>query len=220
MAVTLLLMRHGKVSSHLGDIPITPEGWADAVNVGRHLSGRALGRCVLLAAPTRRAIETVQALREGLLDCRPDLSIPLPRITDALRNPDLFLAGTRVEMVSSAEAFAEQVPGLSQGDVLATPFFQNFLSAPDRIAAWLYEPAPPGDDVAAVARRVVAFARSFNWPGVEVDTVLAVTHSPVLRALSIVLLGEDPGEPPHLHGLALSVGEQSLSAAVFDPLAG
>jgi broad specificity phosphatase PhoE len=124
MAVTLLLMRHGKVSSHLGDIPITPEGWADAVNVGRHLSGRALGRCVLLAAPTRRAIETVQALREGLLDCRPDLSIPLPRITDALRNPDLFLAGTRVEMVSSAEAFAEQVPGLSQGDVLATPFLR------------------------------------------------------------------------------------------------
>ena len=40
-----------------------------------------------------------------------------PKVAFALRNPDLYLAGVRVNMVSSAGALAEQVDGLSAEDV-------------------------------------------------------------------------------------------------------
>jgi broad specificity phosphatase PhoE len=48
--------------------------------------------------------------------------------------------------------------------------------------------------------------------------VLCVTHSPVLRALALRLLGSDPGEPDHLSGFALQLdagGDAHLEW--FDP---
>ena len=139
----------------------------------------------------------------------------------ALRNPDIYLAGARVDMVSSPQAFADQVPGLSADDVLAVEFFSGWFAAPDRIEWWLRHPAPPGDDAPAVAARLAAFAGSLGdaGPGAP-DTVIGVTHSPLLRAVSLMFMGVDPGEPAHLTGFGLDLlPAGSVRAVAFDPVA-
>jgi hypothetical protein len=137
-----------------------------------------------------------------------------PEVAFALRNPDLYLAGGRVDMVSSPEAFAEQVPWLAPDDVLRVPFFAGFLTAPDRITYWLRCSGPPGDDAGAVAARIVTFARSLA-DGTPPDTVVAVTHSPVLRAVAVGLGLDDPGEPPYLTGYEVTA--DPAAAREFDP---
>jgi hypothetical protein len=50
------------------------------------------------------------------------------------------------------------------------------------------------------------------------DTVVAITHSPLLRAVSVAFTGADPGEPGYLTGFSLEVGPESpVRAAAFDP---
>jgi broad specificity phosphatase PhoE len=90
------------------------------------------------------------------------------------------------------------------------PFFGAFLACPDRIGYWVAQPDPPGEDTVAVARRQMTFATSLldKQEDGPVRYVLA-THSPVLRAILLCYLGEDPGEPGHLEpiDLTLSRGE-------------
>jgi hypothetical protein len=140
-----------------------------------------------------------------------------PQVAFALRNPDLYLAGTRVDMVSSLDAFADQVDGLSAEDVAKTGFFHEFITSPDRIGRWLAHESPPGEDAGSIGARIRSFAGSLidplpHRPGV----VVAVTHSPLVRAAALDLLGHDIGEPPWLSGLVVTVGaERRLSAEVF-----
>jgi broad specificity phosphatase PhoE len=213
----LLLLRHGEVASHRGDVPLTAAGRAQAEDAGRRLAAAGVGKVRLLSGATRRAQETADGVRDGLAAA--GAQVAGPDVAFALRNPDLYLAGARVDMVSTAEAFAAQVPWLTADDVLAVPFFAGFLTAPDRIEHWLRSPAPPGDDAAAVAARIVAFARSLGDAGTRADTVVAVTHSPVLRAVGVGLGLDDPGEPPYLTGFEVWVGDGAASAKPFDPFA-
>ncbi|MEU6698563.1 hypothetical protein [Pseudonocardia sp. NPDC046786] len=71
----------------------------------------------------------------------------------ALRNPDLYLAGVRVNMVSGAERFAVQVPGFDEADGRTVRFFDDWLTVPDRVGLWVAHenrpetprpPSPPG----------------------------------------------------------------------------
>jgi broad specificity phosphatase PhoE len=212
-APRLILLRHGEVASHRGDVPITGEGRRQATEAGRRLGG--LGSVRLLAGATRRARETAEGVADGLRAA--GVPVTGPDVAFALRNPDLYLAGARVDMVSSPEAFAEQVPWLAPDDVLAVPFFAGFLTAPDRIEHWLRSAAPPGDDAAAVAARIVTFARSLA-DGSPPEAVVAVTHSPVLRAVAVGLGLDDPGEPPYLTGYEVTA--EPAGAAVFTPFGG
>ncbi len=82
-----------------------------------------------------------------------------PKVAFALRNPDLYLAGVRVNMVSSADALAEQVDGLSAEDVAFSGFFPTFFDSPDRIGWWLAHPSPPGEHARSVAARVESICR-------------------------------------------------------------
>jgi broad specificity phosphatase PhoE len=213
----LLLLRHGEVASHRGDVPLTAAGREHAVEAGRCLATSGPGTVRLLSGATRRAQETADGVGDGLRAA--GVAVCGPDVAFALRNPDLYLAGARVDMVSTAEAFAAQVPWLTADDVLTAPFFAGFLSAPDRIEFWLRSSAPPGDGTAAVAARIVAFARSLGDPGVGADTVIGVTHSPVLRAVAVGLGLEDPGEPPYLTGYSVSVDADGACAELVTPFA-
>ena len=82
-------------------------------------------------------------------------------------------------MVSSETAFAEQVPGFTEADVAKVTFFNEWLTVPDRVGWWVRHPEPPGDDAAAVARRIRAFAASFADRDDAPPVTVAVTHSPV-----------------------------------------
>jgi broad specificity phosphatase PhoE len=216
----LVLLRHAEVASHRGDQPLTPAGRASAERAGGLLGGKGLGRLRVLSGATRRALETAQGLVEGLTTADPSVPTRSPRVAFALRNPDIYLGGERVEMVSTAEAFAEQVPEMTADDVVRVPFFHAFLTAPDRIGFWLHSAHPPGDDAAGVAERIAAFAASLADSGPRTpDTVVAVTHSPVLRAVALTFAGADPGEPPYLNGYLVDVlGGGTVRATAFDAL--
>lgn len=198
----LLLLRHGEVASHRGDVPVTGDGLALATQVGRRLAARE-AELRLLSGETMRARQTAEAIADGAraAGCK----VTGPNTCFAMRNPDLYVAGERVNLVSSADALAAQVAGFTPELADEVPFFHDFFRAPDRIAYWLHQPTPPGEDAAAVAQRVSNFAASLaDRQGGEWMTV-AVTHSPVLRACALQLIGEDPGEPQWLAGLMINI---------------
>jgi broad specificity phosphatase PhoE len=215
MTSELLLLRHGEVESHRGDVPVTTEGLQTAAEVGAHLAARATGRRIrIVSGETRRTRDTAEAVARGAVDGGAD--VVTGGVAFALRNPDLYLAGVRVNMVSSEQAFAEQVPGLAEADIGKLAFFRDWLSVPDRVGWWVAHENPPGDTAADVARRIERFAASFaDRPGD--DLVVGVTHSPVLRALAVHCTGTDPGEPAWLAGIAADVADdRSVTFRVLD----
>jgi broad specificity phosphatase PhoE len=135
----------------------------------------------------------------------------------ALRNPDLYLAGVRVDMVSSEAAFAAQVPGFTEADVAKVAFFAEWLTVPDRVGWWVRHPEPPGDDAAAVAARIRTFAASLADRDDDTAFTVAVTHSPVLRACALEPAGGDIGEPAWLAGLEAEVDvDRTVRLRVLD----
>ncbi len=205
--VRLYLLRHGEVESHRGDVPITPAALEHGFAVGEQLATAEQGPFLVLSGDTRRASETAAKVAEGLRGS--GATVEGPTVAHALRNPDLYLAGTRVNMVSSAEALAAQVSGLNPEDVAGLDFYPQFFVESDRIGWWLGHGDPPGEDTAAVAARVESFARSLADPRPSrPPVVIAVTHSPLLRAVGLTALGEDIGEPDWVSGLLIEVSER------------
>jgi len=205
-AVRLIVLRHGAVASHRGDVPLTDQGRTQAVSAGRCFAMRNVTFAALRTSPTIRTRETAEHFRQGFSAARPDLLAPRPRPSFALRNPDLYLGGHHVNMVSSASAFHEQARSVTEEDVLKVPFYAGFLADADRVGYWLGHSHPPGDTAHAVGQRIEAFTRSLaHVPGWSGQTVVGITHSPVLRAIALRFLGADPGEPPYLHGYRLTL---------------
>src|SRR6266699_3862130 len=176
------LVRHGKIESHRGDMPLIDEGLRQAEAFGQRLNEELVIEEVVsfLYAPTRRARETTEtiynALRitSGYADSR-QTQLLAPVEHCALRNPDIYVAGSRIELVSTPEAVAEQLPetGLSPQELARLSFLHGFWGDPD------------------LPRR---------QPG----RYICVTHSPVLRAfLRRYLVGHDPGEPDYLEAVDL-----------------
>lgn len=221
--VRLVLLRHGHVDSHRGDVPVTERGEAQARAAGRWFARQGDPLAAILTNPvTLRTRATAAAFGAAYAAEGGWVGDPEPHPCTALRNPDLYLGGYHVSMVSSAEAYAEQVPPLTPADVTAVPFFRAFLTHPDRVGYWLAHSSPPGDGALTVGRRVEVFARSLadvpHWRG---RVVLGVTHSPLLRAVALTFLGGDPGEPPFLHGYSIALeASGALTVAAVSPDAG
>jgi broad specificity phosphatase PhoE len=206
-------LRHGKIASHRGNVPLTEEGLAQARERGRALAGDiSRGEVIhFMHAPTLRTRQTVEEVRVSMEEALgSDSGVELREVSEqwAIRNPDIFVAGQRVEMVSSVEALAEQLsaPPVDPETLANHPFFSAFLASSDRIGYWVEHPDPPGEDSVAVARRQITFATSLldKQEDRPLRYVLA-THSPVLRAILLCYLGEDPGEPGHLETIDLSL---------------
>jgi broad specificity phosphatase PhoE len=190
--------------------------------------GRALARDVspgeavhFMHAPTLRTQQTLEEVRTSMDEALdPGSDVELLEVGEqwAIRNPDLFVAGQRVEMVSSIEALAEQLsaPAVDSKTLADHPFFSTFLTSSDRIGYWVGHPDPPGEDVVAVARRQLTFAMSLlnARQGRPVRYILS-THSPVLRAILRCYLGEDPGEPKHLEPIDLSLSSDGVPELRF-----
>jgi broad specificity phosphatase PhoE len=211
----LLLLRHGEVTSHRGDVPVTEAGLATASGVGRHLAAApGGGRLRVLDGGTRRTRETARAIARGA--AAEGVAVVDGGTAHGLRNPDLYLAGVRVDMVADLESYAAQVPGLVADDVGAVAFFAHWVTAADRIGWWVAHADPPGERSSDVVRRVACFAASFADHPEEALTV-GITHSPVLRALALHATGEDPGEPGWLAGIrAVVADDRSVTFAVVD----
>lgn len=215
--VQLLLLRHGEVASHRGDVPVTDAGLAHAEHVGKTLGSNHSTPITLLYGGTRRTRETAEAIGRGINDPN---RVAGPHDNVALRNPDMYAGGTRVNMVSSAQTLADQVPGMSTTDVEANQWWATFFDAPDRIGWWLQQSDPPGENAADLARRIHRFARSFADPGPQRGRlIVGVTHSPVLRSILLDAAGTDPGEPAYVTGAALTISTSgAMHATALDPL--
>ncbi|SRR6266545_3042949 len=200
----LLLLRHGEIRSHRGDLPVTGRSLDAAEQVGRRLGWPGRRRIRVLTGETLRTRQTAGAIAAGAR--HEGAGVEGPRVAFALRNPDIYVAGDRVDMVSGAAALAEQVPCFSEGEAAAVPFFAEFFDHPDRVGWWLRLTDVPGDDAATVAARITRFAASLpDRADDPADLIVGVTHSPVLRACALAHLGDDPGEPDWLTGLEITV---------------
>jgi broad specificity phosphatase PhoE len=223
-AVTVWLVRHGAVASHRGDVALTERGARDAEAAGERLAAMLeLGAVVeFLHAPTRRALETAEAMRRGIARAVPTdggIRIGNPRSEQAIRNPDLYVAGTRVEMVTSVEALAAQLPpGLLTTDAVANnEFFARFWAAADPMRVWLDDDDPPGERRSDVARRFFAYARSLTDIVAEHPRhYVCVTHSGPMRAiLREYVTHEDPGEPEYAEAIQLRFDSRQSPAWRF-----
>lgn len=204
----MLLLRHAHVEGHRGDVPITEEGHRQARRAGEWIRAGGAEVAAVLYGGTRRTRETAEGLQAGFAD-----GGSATEVADsfALRNPDLYLGGDRVSMVSTAEAFAQQTSHLAADDVTQVPFFREWLTHPERVGFWVAHASPPGDTAATVHQRIAGFASSLadvpKWRG---RTVVAVTHSPVLRAVGLHVHGVDPGEPEFVTGYRIRVSSDSV----------
>jgi broad specificity phosphatase PhoE len=215
-AARVLLLRHGEVASHRGDVPVTEEGLAHAERVGKTLA-QIDGPVTALFGGTRRTRETADAIVRCIGE-RDRVSGPLDSF--ALRNPDMYVAGTRVNMVSSAESLAEQVPGMSAEQAAGNDWWSSFFVAPDRIGWWLGQDDPPGETAADLRLRVSRFVRTASDPGpLQGRLVVCVTHSPVLRAVLLGASGADPGETAYVTGAEIIVPTAApITIRPYDPL--
>ena len=223
-AVTVWLFRHGAVASHRGDVALTERGARDAEAAGERLAtvlepGAALE---FLHAPTRRALETAEAIRRGVARAVPTdagIKVGNPHSEQAIRNPDLYVAGTRVEMVTSIQALAAQLPpGLLTTDAVANnEFFVRFWAARDPMRVWLDDDDPPGERRSDVARRFFAYARSLTDIVAEHPRhYVCVTHSGPMRAiLREYVTQQDPGEPEYAEAIQLRFDRGLLPAWRF-----
>lgn len=219
MTVVVHLARHAQVASHRGDVPLTAAG----VDQSRELGLRVATWCTdgervgVLHADSRRATETAVAAHDVLaerLGAGADLAAP--REQPALRNPDVYLAGWRVDMGSSPQAVADQVPGrpVDGEDVPALGFWREWFADADRVGMWVAASDPRGEDAATVARRIVAWASSLRDIAGADQRVLAVTHSTNLRALLLRCFGADPGEPGFTEVVTLRLDDGGDGARV------
>jgi broad specificity phosphatase PhoE len=222
--VTVSFYRHGEVASHRGDVPLTDRGMRDAEAAGERLAEmlEPETEVALRHAPTRRTLQTLEALRRGARRALgPGSSVRFgePQVEPAIRNPDLYVAGTRVEMVSSVDALVAQLPegALTPDDVASNRFFSRFWSEPDRVRVWLDDEDPPGERSSDVARRLFTFARSLtNGAATTARRYVLVTHSGPLRAvLREFVLSEDPGEPEYAEAVHVTIAADGTASWRF-----
>ena len=121
-------VRHAKVASHQGNLPLTDEGRKQVEDAWRQFSGKLLpGEVVsLLHAPTRRTHETALILYSSVVETpdyveQPQVYLSPPAEHWAIRNPDIYVAGVRIELVSTAEAVIEQLPPSRASGATAVP---------------------------------------------------------------------------------------------------
>lgn len=216
--VRLLLLRHGRVPHHRGDVPLTEIGVAQSDAAGRWFATERIEVAALFSGETVRTRDTATHFAAGYREVAVGLSMPEPAVSFALRNPDLYIGGHRINMAEGAEAIAAQAPEVEPADVEQSVFFSGLMTAADRVGYWLEHGNVPGDDAHAVGRRIDTFARSLvdvpQWRG---RTIVAVTHSPVLRAVRLHHWGAYSREPAFLDGYALTVTtDGAIEFSVFE----
>ena len=217
-AVQAVLLRHGQVAHHRSDVGLTDLGVAQAEAAGRWFAEGGVEIECLLSGETARTLDTATAFAAGYRGVAGSPELPEPAVSFALRNPDLYLGGHRVNIAEGAEAIAGQAPGISAEDVVRSPFFGELIGAEERVGYWLKHPNPPGEDAHGVAGRIVSFVRSLgDGAGRAGATIVAITHSPVLRAVRLGFENVYTREPPFLHGFSLIAGRTGdISFSLFE----
>lgn len=209
LRVVIHLARHARVDSHRGDVPLAETGRAESEALGRRIAEQAGAgeRVSVLHTQSRRAIETAVVAHAALVAALgPGADVAEPAEQPALRNPDVYVAGWRIEFGSSPDAIANQVPGtpVSGDDLPTLGFWREWFAADNRVGSWVHADDVRGEDADTVARRLIAWASTLRDASGSDQRVLAVSHSPNMRALLKFVLGDDPGEPEFTEDIVLA----------------
>lgn len=204
--VRLLLLRHGRVAHHRADVPLTELGALQAEAAGRCFASEGIEVAGLISGETLRTRETAERFAASYREAGNGMTVPDPVVSFGLRNPDLYLGGHRINLGEGAEFLASQVEAVDPSAVEQSAFYGPLIEAKDRVGFWLEHGNVPGETAHDVGRRIDIMARSLaeaeRWRG---KNVVAITHSPVLRAVRFRHVGAYSKEPPFLHGYSLTL---------------
>ncbi len=190
-----MVIRHGSVADHQGDVALTPEGQRLAFDAGIRLSEK-IGdgqTASILYAPSERTRATAEEMALGLADglhrsARSTVRIALPCAEPAIRNFHFVIAG---QQLPPTDAMHPSFPAAAEQD----PYLKAFWSAKeDRIGYWMSHPSEHAESPAAVAARLNVFFQSLLDVAFP-DVSMLVTHSGPMRAFLRAVFGADPGEP-------------------------
>ena len=217
-SVRFLMLRHGRVAHHRGDVPLTDMGAAQAEAAGEWFGNEGIEIAGLLSGETLRTTDTAVKFAAAYRRVC-DLELPDPVVSFGLRNPDLYLGGHRINLGEGVEFLASQAFGVESWSVEGSAFYGELMNAKDRVGHWLKHGNVPGENAHDVGRRVDVLVRSLvdveAWWG---KTVVGISHSPVMRAVRLRHRGGYSKEPPFLHGYSLTVRESgAIEFAEFAP---
>jgi len=217
-SVRFLMLRHGRVAHHRGDVPLTDMGTAQAEAAGEWFASEGIEIAGLLSGETLRTRDTAEKFAAAYRGAC-DIPLPDPVVSFGLRNPDLYLGGHRINLGEGAEFLASQADGVDPADVEASVFYGGLMQAKDRVGHWLEHGNVPGENAHDVGRRIDVLMRSLvdvaAWRG---KTVVGISHSPVMRAVRFSHWGGYSKEPPFLHGYSLTVQPSgAIDFAEFAP---
>lgn len=227
--VDVRLVRHGETRAYTADRGLTERGRQQALAKGTELGRRLTpGSVVRLPhAPTHRAAETAQGIREGLLRGLRDGSldggvdgtvVEAPVVDERFHNFRLWCDGRALE---PTQAYATYRAALDASDprrpgwfAEAHRFFGIMAQGDDPITWWLSQPVQHFEPAAGAVRRfwhaIADHARS-GHPGLR---VVVSTHSGCIRALAAAALGHDPGEPDNTEDVRVRIPSDADSAVV------
>jgi broad specificity phosphatase PhoE len=208
------LVRHGEVTSYLGDHGLTDRGAAQAREAAAALAP-ALGTDAevdLRHATSARASGTAEVLGAALRGAGVRLSAP---------NPDPGFDNFRVDLggqVRPHDAMRLALAGAPDGDgppptwrAEGTRFARIHDGGGDPITWWLTQPTLAYEPAAHVVRRFWRALGDVAAAGTA-ETVVC-THSGPMRALAAQALGRDPGEPEHLEHVEVRMSGAHAGAA-------
>ncbi len=127
--VKIVVVRHGRVADHQGDVALLPEGRLAAFNAGFHFADQVAdsSAITILYSPTSRTRETAQELASGLLSGllvqnKTQARVSPPREEAAIRDFEFIIDGLRMSPTDSMHA---SLPASAAHNL----FFQGFWEA-------------------------------------------------------------------------------------------
>ena len=203
MTQRLFLLRHGEVTSHRGDVPVTEEGLQTAVEVGRRLAGRADGAIRVISGETLPHPRHRRRGRPGRAGGRRGGDRGRRRVRAAQPRP-LPRRGPR-EHGEQRGRVRRTDPWVHRGRRRQGGLLRRVADRPGPRRVVGAASRAPGDDAAAVADRIRTFAASLADRDDATAFTVGITHSPVLRACALEVAGTDIGEPNWLAGLEAEI---------------
>ncbi len=214
------LIRHGETQGYSTDGGLTPLGKWQSHRRGQDLArGVSEGMTILFPhAPTARARETADGVREGLLQAMArygiDADVREPHAEDLFKNFQALVDGREEDVTQGFIRWAmilEDYERSGEGNrpgwmVEMDRFWSIQAGGGDPITHWLTMPMQYFEPAAMVVRRFWQGTLKVlsEHPGENVRAFVC-THSGPIRAVATSAFGHDPGEPHNTEDVRIRV---------------
>jgi broad specificity phosphatase PhoE len=214
------LIRHGETQGYSTDGGLTPLGRWQAHRRGQELArGVSEGMVILFPhAPTARAKETADGVREGLLQAMArygiDADVRDPQPEEGFKNFQAIADGKEEDVTQSFIRWATALEDYERSGAGNRPgwmvemdrFWANQAGGGDPITHWLTMPMQYFEPAAMVVRRFwQATLKVLGEHEGQSVRAFVCTHSGPIRAVATAAFGHDPGEPHNTEDVRIRV---------------